>query len=143
MVEKIRSNIEQRAKKRLKEAGSSGRPVFIVTPDEAKENQKTKAEGVKTWVFEADNVRDFAFASSRKFIWDAMQHDVEGNRVMAMSYYPNEAEPLWSKYSTHAVVHTLDVYSKYTFDYPYPVAISAPLVFPSSAPWMRAHAAER
>ena len=95
-----------------------------MTPEEAKANQATGPEGKKTWVFQADNVRDFAFASSRKFIWDALQHDVEGNRVMAMSYYPNEAEPLWSKYSTQAIVHTLNVYSRYTFPYPYPVAIS-------------------
>ena len=75
-------------------------------------------------LFKADQVRDFAFASSRKFIWDAMQHNVGDYPVMAMSFYPNEGEPLWSKYSTHAIIHTLEVYSRYTFDYPYPVAIS-------------------
>ncbi|HHK40946.1 MAG TPA: aminopeptidase, partial [Planctomycetaceae bacterium] len=64
------------------------------------------------------------FASSRKFIWDAQGHDVEGNRVLAMSFYPKEGEPLWSRYSTHAIIHTLNVYSRYTFPYPYPVAIS-------------------
>ncbi|MCH7546961.1 MAG: aminopeptidase, partial [Planctomycetes bacterium] len=72
----------------------------------------------------ADNVRDVAFASSRKFIWDAQGHNINGNETMAMSYYPNEGEPLWSRYSTHAIIHTLNVYSRYTFDYPYPIAIS-------------------
>ncbi|MDG2129787.1 MAG: M1 family metallopeptidase [Fuerstiella sp.] len=109
---------------RLKKARSAEEPVFIVTPEEALKNQKTQAKDKKTWVFKAQNVRDFAFASSRKFIWDAVGHNSGGNQVMAMSYFPNEAEPLWSKYSTHAIVHTLDVYSKYTFHYPYPVAIS-------------------
>jgi hypothetical protein len=109
---------------RLKKARSADEPVFIVTPAEALVNQKTQAKDKKTWVFKAQNVRDFAFASSRKFIWDAVGHNSGGNQVMAMSYFPNEAEPLWSKYSTHAIVHTLDVYSKYTFHYPYPVAIS-------------------
>ncbi|MFK7737641.1 MAG: M1 family metallopeptidase [Pirellulaceae bacterium] len=99
-------------------------PMFVVTPEEAAENQKEKSEGEKTWVFYAENVRDFAWASSRKFIWDAQGHDVEGNEVMAMSFYPNEAEPLWSKYSTHSIIHTLNVYSRYTFAYPYPTAIS-------------------
>lgn len=113
---------DQRA--RLENAKSATSPVFIVTPDEAKENEKQKSEETKTWVFSAKRVRDFAFASSRKFIWDAMGHNVNGNTVMAMSYYPNEAEPLWSKFSTQAIVHTLDVYSRYTFDYPYPVACS-------------------
>ncbi len=111
-------------RERLQEAREAKEPVFIVTPEEAKANEKSKPSGKKTWVFRAENVRDFAFASSRKFIWDAQGHDVEGNRVMAMSFYPNEAEPLWSKYSTRAVIHTLNVYSRYTFPYPYPVAIS-------------------
>ena len=111
-------------RERLAQARTASRPMFIVTPGEAAENQKAADEGSKTWVFHAQNVRDFAWASSRKFIWDAQGHDVEGNSVMAMSYYPNEAEPLWSKYSTHAIVHTLNVYSRYTFAYPYPTAIS-------------------
>ncbi len=113
---------DQRA--RLEKAKTAAAPVFIVTPDEAKENEKEKSSDTKTWVFDAKQVRDFAFASSRKFIWDAMGHQVEGNNVMAMSLYPNEAEPLWSKYSTHSIIHTLNVYSRYTFPYPYPVAYS-------------------
>ncbi|QDV38822.1 M1 family metallopeptidase [Tautonia plasticadhaerens] len=109
---------------RLEEAKTAEDPVFIVTPEEAKQNEKSRPSGKKTWIFRAENVRDFAFASSRKFIWDAQGHDVGDNRVMAMSFYPNEGEPLWSKYSTAAIIHTLDVYSRYTFEYPYPVAQS-------------------
>ncbi|MDG1872453.1 MAG: M1 family metallopeptidase [Mariniblastus sp.] len=111
-------------RERLKAAKTSTAPVFIVTPDEAKSNESNKPDGTKTWIFKADQVRDFAFASSRKFIWDAMQHNQGKFPVMAMSFYPNEGEPLWSKYSTHAIIHTLEVYSRYTFEYPYPVAIS-------------------
>jgi hypothetical protein len=110
--------------KRFEEARTAKKPVFIVTPAEAKENEKSKPAGKKTWVYKAERVRDFAFASSRKFIWDAQGHIVAGNHVMAMSYYPKEGEPLWSKYSTHSIIHTLNVYSRYTFAYPYPVAIS-------------------
>ncbi len=113
---------EQR--QRWKEAETAKKPVFIVTPKEAKTNESSKPDGKKTWIFKAENVRDFAFASSRKFIWDAQLHNVSGNRVMAMSLYPNEGEPLWSKYSTHAIIHTLNVYSRYAFPYPYPVAYS-------------------
>ena len=111
-------------RERLVKAKAAKTPLFVVTPAEAKENEKSKSDKTKTWVFHAENVRDFAFASSRKFIWDAQGHSVNGNEVMAMSYFPNEAEPLWSKYSTHAIIHTLNVYSRYTFDYPYPIAIS-------------------
>jgi hypothetical protein len=109
---------------RLEQAESAGKPVFVVTPEEAEANESSRPGGEKTWIYKAENVRDFAFASSRKFIWDAQQIDQGGNRVMAMSLYPNEAEPLWSRYSTHAIIHTLEVYSRYTFPYPYPVAIS-------------------
>ena len=113
---------------RLADAAVADKPLFIVTPDEAKANQSrssvTDRSTTKTWEFSATNVRDFAFAASRKFIWDAVGHNIGGQRVMAMSYYPIEAEPLWSKYSTAAITHTLDVYSRFTFDYPYPVAIS-------------------
>jgi hypothetical protein len=114
--------VEQR--NRLKKAETSDKPVFIITEDEAKENESKKAAGTKKWIFKAQNVRDFAFASSRKFIWDAMGVDQETKKVMAMSFYPKEGNPLWEKYSTRVVALTLKVYSKHTFDYPYPVAIS-------------------
>jgi len=116
--------LSETQRERLEEARNSERPVLIVTPEEARENEKEKSDQLKTWIFRAEAVRDFAFATSRKFIWDAQGHRVNDNFVMAMSYYPNEGNPLWSKYSTHAIIHTLNVYSRYTFDYPYPVAIS-------------------
>ena len=109
---------------RFEQSKTADKPMFIVTPDEAKANESNTPGGKKTWTFKAENVRDFAFASSRKFIWDSMGYPVQDRTVMAMSFYPKEGEPLWSRYSTHAVVHTLDVYGKFTFDYPYPVAIS-------------------
>jgi hypothetical protein len=109
---------------RLKQAETAKEPMYIVTKDEAAANEKGTPTGKKTWIYKADNVRDFAFASSRKFIWDAMGHNVGGNKVMAQSLYPKEASPLWDKFSTHAIIHTLNVYSRYSFDYPYPNAIS-------------------
>ncbi|MDC1277166.1 M1 family metallopeptidase [Gammaproteobacteria bacterium] len=114
-------------KKRMKQARKSEKPIFIITPDEAYDNELEKSTDYKTWTFKAENVRDFAWASSRKFIWDAAgykQDSKENPLVMAMSFYPKEGEPLWSKYSTEAVMHTMKVYSKYSFDYPYPTAQS-------------------
>ena len=99
-------------------------PVMIVTPEEALEAEKTKSTEKKTWTFKATNVRDFAFASSRKFIWDAMAVDINGKNVMAVSYYPKEGNPLWEKYSTRVVAQTIKTYSKFTIDYPYSKAIS-------------------
>ena len=116
-------NVEQ--KQRWAKAQKSNVPVVIVTQNEATKAEKNKAKDTKTWKFKAENVRDFAFASSRKFIWDAMAVKMpNGKNVMAMSYYPKEGNPLWGQYSTEAVAHTLEVYSKHTIDYPYPVAIS-------------------
>ncbi len=110
--------------KRLKQAETATEPVKIVTQDEAIENESSKPTGKKTWIYKADNVRDFAFSSSRRFIWDAQGHNVNGKKVMAMSLYPKEGNPLWEEFSTKAIIHTLNVYSRYSFDYPYPTAIS-------------------
>ena len=100
------------------------KPVVIRTQAEAERLEKQKSKDKKTWVFHAENVRDFAWTSSRKFIWDAMAVKLGGKDVMAMSYYGKEGNPLWEQYSTRVVAHTLKSYSEKTFDYPYPVAIS-------------------
>ena len=113
-------------RRRLADADTE-KPTYIVTPKEAAENEKSKASGEKTWRFKAKNVRDFAWSSSRKYIWDAMkfeQDDAEVPEVLAMSFFPKEADPIWSQYSTQAVVHTMDVYNKFAFNYPYPTAQS-------------------
>tara|TARA_B110000858_G_scaffold99308_1_gene114194 strand:+ start:1284 stop:3683 length:2400 start_codon:yes stop_codon:yes gene_type:complete len=99
-------------------------PVFIVTEKEAIKNEKSTVKAMKVWHFKAENVRDFGWASSRKFIWDAMVVKQTSKDVLAMSFYPKEGNPLWEQFSTKVVAHTLKCYSKYTFDYPYPVAIS-------------------
>ncbi len=111
-------------RERLARAKNSNTPLLVITPAEALAAEKGQAAGMKTWHFKAANVRDVAWASSRKFIWDAQGLDSGGKRVMAMSYYPNEGNPLWQQYSTRAVVHAIEQYNKYSFDYPYPNAIS-------------------
>ncbi len=111
-------------KKRLEQAKKSDSPILIVTEEEARDSEKTHSKRTKTWKFKATNVRDFAFATSRKFIWDAQNTNVGGKDVLCMSYYPKEGNPLWERYSTKLVAHTVQTYSKYTVDYPYPVAIS-------------------
>ncbi|MBW7891931.1 MAG: M1 family metallopeptidase [Chitinophagaceae bacterium] len=111
--------------KRWQQAQSSmQQPFEVITLSEAVSNEKNTEAGKKTWIYEAQNVRDFAWTSSKKFIWDAMAVTLDGKKVMAMSYYPKEAYTLYSKYSTRVVAHTLKTYSKHTIPYPYPVAIS-------------------
>lgn len=99
-------------------------PVFIVTEEEARKKEKERSRKKSTWDFYAENVRDFAFATSRKFIWDAMAVKVGDKTPLAQSLYPKEGNPLWAKESTKAIKNTLEVYSARTFDYPYPTAYS-------------------
>lgn len=116
-------NVEQQA--RWKKSQTATSPVEIITLDEAKAREKNPDKtNYKTWSFSAENVRDFAWGSSRKFVWDAMGIKNEGKQVMCMSYYPKEAYNLYSKYSTKVVAHTIKTYSKYTIPYAYPSAIS-------------------
>lgn len=119
--------LDAKQRERLRQARDAAEPVYVVTPGEAEAAERGRAGGEKTWVFQANGVRDFAWASSRKFAWDAMgvrQDNAEQPLVMAMSFYPKEARPLWDAYSTKAIAHTLKVYSSFTFAYPYPVAQS-------------------
>ena len=99
-------------------------PVMIVTQAEAELAEKGRSTKTKTWHFKAKRVRDFAFASSRKYIWDAMAVNINGKNIMAVSLYPKEGNPLWEEHSTRVVANTLEEYSKLTFDYPYSKAIS-------------------
>ncbi len=117
---------ERRARwSRAMTPGNDG-PVYVVTPSEAAANCASTPAGEATWKFAAQNVRDFAWASSRRFIWDCwgVQTRADGPVIAAQSFWPPEGEPLWSQFSTRAVAHALQVYSRHTFDYPYPAASS-------------------
>ncbi|SIR62086.1 M1 family metallopeptidase [Chryseobacterium sp. RU33C] len=111
---------------RYRKAENASEPIEIVTLDEAKKAEKNHSKQRKTWVFEAKDVRDFAWTSSRKFVWDGMRVTIpeNNNKVMAMSFYPKESYGLYRKFSTKAVAHTIKTYSEFTIPYPYPVAQS-------------------
>lgn len=109
---------------RWQKAQSATEPIEIVTLAEAKAAEAKKSGATKTWIYTANNVRDFAWTSSRKFVWDAMAATVEGKKVMCMSFYGKEAYGLYRPFSTKAVAHTIKTYSKFTIPYPYPVAQS-------------------
>ena len=109
---------------RWQQAQNSKEPMEIVTLDDAKKAEVAKSKGKETWIFKADNVRDFAWGSSRKFVWDGFPINVEGKKIMCMSFYGKEAYGLYRKLSSKAVAHTIKTYSKFTIPYPYPVAQS-------------------
>ena len=111
--------------KRYNQAKKSyDKPVIIVNQQEAMDAEKSFSTNKKTWKFLANNVRDFAFATSRKYILDMMAVKIGNDDVMAVSIYPREGNPLWEDYSTITVVEALKSFSKYTFDYPYHKAVS-------------------
>ena len=117
--------LSKEQRKRFEKARKSFKdPVFIVTQEEAEKAEKGRSTKTKTWHFTASRVRDFAFATSRKYIWDAMAVNINGKTVMATSLYPKEGNPLWEDHSTRVVANTLEEYSKLTFDYPYSKAVS-------------------
>jgi hypothetical protein len=99
-------------------------PILIVNQEEAIAKESLFSKKKSKWKYYAENVRDFGFASSRKFIWERQAVQVGSQKVMAVSIYPKEGNPLWEEYSTKAVIQTLKTYSKFTFDYPYPKAVS-------------------
>ena len=109
---------------RWQKAQHAGEVIELVTLEEAKIAEKNKKTNLKTWIFKADSVRDFAWTASRKFIWDALPVKLENRTVMCMSFYGREAYPLYRKFSTKAIAHTIRTYSRYTIPYPYPVAQS-------------------
>ncbi len=115
---------KQQWKRYEKALKSFDKPVIVATQEEAIAREKGFSNKTKTWKMKAENVRDFAFATSRKYILDMQAVKLGGKDVMAVSVYPKEGNPLWEEYSTKVVVHTLKSYSKHMFDYPYHKAIS-------------------
>lgn len=109
---------------RWQKAQNSKEPIEVVTLAEAKKAETGKSTVTKTWIFKADNVRDFAWTSSRKYVWDAMAISIAGKKVMCMSLYGKEAYGVYRPFSTKAVAHTIKTYSDFTIPYPYPVAQS-------------------
>ncbi|HQT22239.1 MAG: aminopeptidase [Sphingobacteriales bacterium 17-39-43] len=125
VLQNPKSVLSQTELQRWEEAKKSyDKPVIIRTQSEAEKLEKGRSKDKKSWIYHAENVRDFAWTSSRKFIWDAMAVKQQNRDVMAMSYYGKEGNPLWEQYSTKVVAHTIKSYGAKTFDYPYPVAIS-------------------
>jgi hypothetical protein len=125
MIQNPNEVLTAEQRQRFEQARTSfDKPVIIATQAEAIVREKTKSKEKKTWKFKAENVRDFAFATSRKFIWDAQAVKIGDKTPLAMSYYPKEGNPLWEKESTKAVKAAITTYSKYTVDYPYPHATS-------------------
>ena len=114
-------------RERLEQARTAAQPVYVVTAEDAKRRLETRSKGSKTWRFDAPGVRDFAFGASRAFLWEAWgyRQQGDGRTILAQSLYPQEALGLWDKYAVKAVVQALKTFSRYSFDYPYPVAIAA------------------
>lgn len=114
-------------RRRLTKAYESEDPVFIIEPDEVMTPKSRPANsGMLTWHFKAENVRDFAWVSSKTYVWDAagFRYDDSDRVIKVHSIYPRDAMPLWDKVSTRATLQTLKTYGRLAFQYPYPKAVN-------------------
>lgn len=82
----------------------------------------SKPGGKAAWRFSAERVRDFSFAASPAFYWEA-QAVVQGEtQVLTQVFYPAEGMRLWKRYGIDAIQHSLSHYGDWLFPYPYPTA---------------------
>ena len=112
-------------RERLARAMTSENQVYIITKDEANTPATRPAgSGPMTWRFKAENVRDFAWASSAGFIWDAagFRYTPTSKPIEMHSLYPREALGVWDSLSTRAIAQTMRTYGRLSFEYPYPKA---------------------
>jgi hypothetical protein len=117
--------LTQTQRDRLAQAMTSETPTFIIRPDEVMDpSTRPTSSGTLTWHFVAENVRDFAWVSSKTYVWDAAgyRYASDNRLVEAHSLYPRVAMPLWDSLSTRAVIQTLETYGRMAFEYPYPKA---------------------
>ncbi|HUI28689.1 MAG TPA: M1 family metallopeptidase [Candidatus Acidoferrales bacterium] len=99
--------------------------IHVISKDEIAQ-QGTRPEGKVdlTWRYHAENVRDFSWAASHAFIWDASHWD----NILLMAVYPKEGisadtsrVPGWEK-DVEFMRHTFKFYSETYYHFPYPVA---------------------
>ena len=111
--------------RRLEQARKSDKTVIIRGKDEVTDaNSRPKKSGTLTWRFRCTNSRDVAWASSKAFIWDAARMNLpSGKTALAQSAYPAESatQDSWGR-STEYVKGCIEFYSKYLYEYTYPVA---------------------
>jgi len=110
---------------RYRQARGSDQTVAIVTPDEVGTREsRPGGEGPLTWRYRLEDARDFSWAASSSFIWDA----AGWNGVLLQSAYPHEGlgdaeSPGWER-STEYLLHTIPYYSETWYPYPYPSAVN-------------------
>ncbi|WP_080237800.1 M1 family metallopeptidase [Spirosoma rigui] len=111
--------------KRLAQARQSDKTVMIRSKDEVTNaDTRPKKSGMLTWKFRCLNTRDVAWASSRAFVWDAAKMNLpSGKPALAQSMYPAESatNDSWNR-STEYVKGCVEFYSKYLYEFSYPVA---------------------
>jgi Peptidase family M1 domain len=115
-------------RERLEKARKSDETVHVVAEDEVgKAETRPAGKGDLTWKFHADSVRDFSWAASKSFIWDASHWD----DVLLMAVYPEEGigsdagsgTEGWED-AVQMMRHTFKYYSTNYFHFPYPTAVN-------------------
>jgi hypothetical protein len=110
---------------RLAEALKSDSTIHVISESEiAQPSTRPIGNGNLIWKFHAENVRDFSWAASQAFTWDASHWD----NILLMAVYPKEGistdttrGPGWEK-DVEFMRHTFEFYSETYYHFPYPVA---------------------
>ncbi|MBW7891036.1 MAG: M1 family metallopeptidase, partial [Chitinophagaceae bacterium] len=111
---------------RYNKAKESDQTVMIRKKDEIGKAKEQPASPQLTWHFKISNARDFAWAASRAFIWDAARMNLpDGKKGLAMSVYPAESDGknAWGR-STEYTKVAIENYSKRWYPYPYYSAVN-------------------
>ena len=111
------------ARERLTKVTQSDAVTTIVGPDEIGAGQATamgNANGRLVWRFHADTVNDFAWATAKKYVWNATRATIPGKGAIPvhMLFLPGRAN-LFAK-AGEISRHALEFYSKLWFPYQFP-----------------------
>lgn len=110
--------------KRYQKAHLSDSTVLIRSSDEVGDPSSRPTKPTLTWRYFLSNARDFAWASSASFIWDAARINLpSGKKALAQSVYPSSSDGTkgWGR-STEYTKASIENYSKRWMEYPYPAA---------------------
>ncbi len=111
--------LSARTKSRLEEALTSDATTHVVAADERGAGRATAAGDSLTWHFTAPLVNDFAFATSKDFVWDATRAMAPNLTAVNVLYLPEHQGYLeTARYAQFALEH----HARFVMPYAFPQA---------------------
>jgi hypothetical protein len=120
VLQNAREVLTDAARERLSHVLESDEIRTIVGPDEVGPGKATAVGDRLVWHFVADTVNDFAWATAKKFVWQATRATIPGKGLVPVNQYflPGNA----GLYANAAQIarHALEFYSALWFPYQFP-----------------------